>query len=248
MTDPSSVWWAPGWPNGGPKVGIEPGFGAELDAMARASVRENRERGGFLLGLALPDGHGWIVRIRHLIEVEGPAAADVFTFPAEAFLKMHHAHRTWSEDEVRAEPDVLRVVGWCHTHPGHGVFLSGADIDMHRVRFPLAFQVALVVDPTAAEPARRAGLVAWAGNGILTSHGRDNIVGFDPEQLPAGRAAHMPFDGASSTPPASSTAPVPSTEPTLSIAPPVHRSLLVEAVVLLTVLGGGMLIWGMMKP
>ena len=47
--------------------------------------------------------------------------------------------------------DNLRVVGWWHSHPGIGCFLSGTDISTQKYFFPEAYQVALVVDPIKDE-------------------------------------------------------------------------------------------------
>ena len=44
------------------------------------------------------------------------------------------------------ESDLL-IVGWYHTHPGYGCFLSDIDIDTQRKCFNKPYHVALVVDP-----------------------------------------------------------------------------------------------------
>lgn len=41
----------------------------------------------------------------------------------------------------------LRVVGWWHSHPGFGCFLSKTDLHTQEFFFPELYQVALVVDP-----------------------------------------------------------------------------------------------------
>jgi proteasome lid subunit RPN8/RPN11 len=41
----------------------------------------------------------------------------------------------------------LRVVGWWHSHPDLGCFLSFTDLHTQKVFFPESYQVALVVDP-----------------------------------------------------------------------------------------------------
>ncbi len=45
-----------------------------------------------------------------------------------------------------------RIVGWYHSHPGHGLFLSQTDLDTHMQfhQFSL-YAVSLVADPKAAE-------------------------------------------------------------------------------------------------
>jgi proteasome lid subunit RPN8/RPN11 len=39
-----------------------------------------------------------------------------------------------------------KKVGWIHTHPGHGIFLSPTDINSHFRAFPQLFQIAMVVE------------------------------------------------------------------------------------------------------
>ncbi len=47
-------------------------------------------------------------------------------------------------------PD-LRIVGWYHTHPGHGIFLSEMDIFLHESFFGLPWQTAFVYDPRSGD-------------------------------------------------------------------------------------------------
>src|SRR5208337_2037861 len=60
---------------------------------------------------------------------------------------------TWQHIQVLMDkqyPD-LRIVGWYHTHPGHGVFLSEMDVFLHESFFGLPWQAALVYDPRSGE-------------------------------------------------------------------------------------------------
>ncbi len=45
----------------------------------------------------------------------------------------------------------LRIVGWWHSHPGFGCFLSRTDLHTQEFFFPESYQVALVVDPIKDE-------------------------------------------------------------------------------------------------
>lgn len=65
------------------------------------------------------------------------------TFTPEAW---DHVFRCRSELE-----DGLEVVGWYHTHPGLGVFLSGTDRKTHAAFFPRPWHVALVLDPVRGD-------------------------------------------------------------------------------------------------
>ena len=49
-------------------------------------------------------------------------------------------------DVVDQFPSLL-VVGWLHTHPGHGPFLSDTDLNQTQIFFPHPYQVAIVIDP-----------------------------------------------------------------------------------------------------
>ena len=45
----------------------------------------------------------------------------------------------------------LRIVGWWHSHPDFGCFLSNTDLKTQKYFFPESYQVALVVDPIRNE-------------------------------------------------------------------------------------------------
>jgi proteasome lid subunit RPN8/RPN11 len=74
-------------------------------------------------------------------------------------------HDSWAALTRRASaefPDML-VLGWHHTHPGLGVFLSGYDVFIHRNFFSQPWQFALVVDPKT----REMGFFQWRGGEIV---------------------------------------------------------------------------------
>jgi hypothetical protein len=50
-----------------------------------------------------------------------------------------------------------RILGWYHTHPGFGIFLSEMDMFIHRNFFNLPWQLAYVYDPHADED----GMFTW---------------------------------------------------------------------------------------
>ena len=43
------------------------------------------------------------------------------------------------------------IVGWYHSHPGHGIFLSGTDLNTQRLSFGKVWQIASVYDPIRQE-------------------------------------------------------------------------------------------------
>jgi len=73
-------------------------------------------------------------------------------------------HLTW--DHIHSEMEKKhvgkKIVGWYHTHPGFGIFLSSMDKFIHDYFFNQAFQVALVVDPLKGNE----GIFAWVGGSI----------------------------------------------------------------------------------
>lgn len=62
-------------------------------------------------------------------------------------------HETWNHVQkvMAAEHPDLKVVGWYHSHPGYGLFLSPQDEFIHGQFFNLPWQVAFVIDPVAEE-------------------------------------------------------------------------------------------------
>lgn len=58
-------------------------------------------------------------------------------------------HETW--DYIHKQHDLLypskRIIGWQHTHPNYGIFLSNYDLFIQDNFFNMPFQVAYVIDP-----------------------------------------------------------------------------------------------------
>jgi proteasome lid subunit RPN8/RPN11 len=102
---------------------------------------------GHELGGVLP-GSFYQYRGKLWIEIDGYIRAERYVNTSASFK---FTHDTWSaitrEKETRFADKPL--VGWQHTHPGYGVFLSGMDLFIQNNFFNLPYQVALVVDPRA---------------------------------------------------------------------------------------------------
>lgn len=78
-------------------------------------------------------------------------------------------HETWNQINAEKElkrPD-LRIVGWYHTHPGLGVFLSDKDQFIHKNFFREDSLVAMVVDPAASNRA----FFYWSGDRMVKAPG-----------------------------------------------------------------------------
>jgi proteasome lid subunit RPN8/RPN11 len=109
------------------------------------------EVGGFLIGESDSGGLHISATIPALSAESG-----------EAHLTITHA--VWDEVLTTVEDDYpdQSIVGWYHTHPGFGLFLSPYDLFIHENYFPASHQVALVVDPLAGEQ----GWFGWASEEV----------------------------------------------------------------------------------
>ncbi len=113
------------------------------DAIERHALSDTTvELGGILLGKECLD----------------PATGRPFVWITQSLEAKHYAntqasftytHDSWEEitrerDRLHPESD---IVGWYHTHPSFGIFLSHHDLFIHQHFFAQPLQVAYVVDP-----------------------------------------------------------------------------------------------------
>ncbi len=129
----------------------EPAF---RDAQAHALSSMDREVAGMLIGPPpekQPDGR-YLAHITDIIIAR--------------HTRMHGASVTYTPESWRYINDKLAerypegdavIVGWYHTHPGFGIFLSGMDLFIHQNFFTQIWHVALVLDPRA----QRSGFFCW---------------------------------------------------------------------------------------
>lgn len=124
---------------------------AAYDRMKKhAATTSEVELCGVLVGQVGRDAGGFFLAITGVIEGEGAKnLGSQVTFTHETWNHIH-------EVKDRDYPDA-RIVGWYHTHPGFGVFLSSMDTFIHENFFSEPYQVAIVL-----ETVRRAeGCFAW---------------------------------------------------------------------------------------
>ena len=122
--------------------------------------RERHEAGGLLAGEAGQDDTGAFLLVRRALPALRARGERVsLTFGPEAWEELWAAHE-------RECPE-LAVVGWYHTHPGLGVFLSEPDQFIHRHFFTAGHQIALVYDPDEF----RWGVFYWDGEGLRAARG-----------------------------------------------------------------------------
>lgn len=106
----------------------------------------SQELGGFLLGYYQGDKNNFSVWIEGAVEA-------AYTEPSRSGLKF--THRTWevlAEEIDKHYPDCY-IVGWFHSHPGLGTYLTKHDIFIHEMFFSSYWQVSYVIDPLLREHA-----------------------------------------------------------------------------------------------
>jgi len=102
----------------------------------------HHELGGVFVGdLYSHKGMPWL-------EVAGYIKARHFENTAASFRFTHDSFSAITREKESRFND-RPIVGWHHTHPGYGVFLSGTDLFSHRHFFNLPWMFAMVVDPKA---------------------------------------------------------------------------------------------------
>ena len=135
---------------------------ATADAIERHALRDTSvELGGILLGKECVDDQTgspfvWVTKSLEAKHFENTQASFTYT------------HASWEEitrERDRLHPD-LDIVGWYHTHPDFGVFLSGHDLFIHRHFFGQPLQLAYVVDPIR----QTRGFFRWKG-GVMEQTG-----------------------------------------------------------------------------
>lgn len=157
------------------------------DAIERHALSDTSvELGGILLGKECVD----------------PATGQPFVWVTQSLEAKHYAntqasftytHDSWEEitrERDRLHPD-SDIVGWYHTHPSFGIFLSHHDLFIHQHFFAQPLQVAYVVDPinqTRGFFQWREGALAQVGGYYLTAERGDRIalarLANDLEKLP----------------------------------------------------------------
>ncbi len=127
-------------------------FDAEAHARIARHAGEDKsvEICGVLVGRWEQDAGGPFVAVSEFIRCDDAAKkSGEVTF----------THNAWNT--INREMDTryvdLKIVGWYHSHPGFGVFLSERDVFIHQHFFSNPGQVALVVDPTQ----KTEGVFVW---------------------------------------------------------------------------------------
>lgn len=117
---------------------------ALADLHAHLGSDLDRENGGLLMGLPFldPETGALYVDIRFSVPAEHAKGTSAhLQFTPEAWQHM--------STQIEQEFNDLVAVGWYHSHPGLGVFLSSTDRATQRAFFSNPWSIALVVDPVA---------------------------------------------------------------------------------------------------
>jgi proteasome lid subunit RPN8/RPN11 len=87
------------------------------------------------------------------------------TYAAGRTAQVTFTAETWQhvDREMDEKFPGRKIVGWYHTHPGFGIFLSEMDLFIQRHFFNARFQGAFVYDPQSKER----GLFGWSGGEII---------------------------------------------------------------------------------
>jgi proteasome lid subunit RPN8/RPN11 len=111
---------------------IEQHVGGELE----------KEVGGVLLGGYCRGVKGAFIEITDFIEAKAAVGTDV---------SLTFTHQTWAylNEEQSRRGSGAGIVGWYHSHPALGVFMSKEDQFIHSNYFTEPWHIALVVDPVS---------------------------------------------------------------------------------------------------
>lgn len=134
---------------GTPQVHIAAGVLRSIRQHARSSPKT--EVCGVLIG---SDGDGRVVASACIQGVNAAQGGAHVTFTQETW---EHIYQIKDRDH----PDD-RIVGWYHSHPSFGIFLSDHDLFIHQNFFSSPLQIAWVYDPVSDEE----GCFGWVGGKI----------------------------------------------------------------------------------
>ena len=113
-------------------------------------AEDDKEVGGILVGDIYSDDSGPYL----LIDTNIPAL-----YAEEQGAELTFTHETWNyiNQEMDGTYSGKKIIGWYHTHPGFGIFLSERDQFIHRSFFDSSHQIAFVYDPKS----RDHGVFVW---------------------------------------------------------------------------------------
>lgn len=151
--------------------------------IAHASEDTTFEICGVLVGDLSRDADGPFVNVRNYIRCDSAE---------KKFAEVTFTHESWAHinREMDTKYQDQRIVGWYHSHPNFGIFLSDRDFFIQQNFFSGPGQIALVIDPVR----KIEGVFEWRNGGTApTPH---YWVGSRMQLAPSGPGAtEMPEAG-----------------------------------------------------
>jgi proteasome lid subunit RPN8/RPN11 len=105
-----------------------------------------KETGGILVGNVSVDSEKSIYHTK----ITGAIAAPTTIGTRSTFRFTSHCWTAILKEQKERYPQT-QIVGWYHSHPNFGVFLSGVDLDTQGVYFNQPWHIAVVYDPIRDE-------------------------------------------------------------------------------------------------
>ena len=119
---------------------------AEDQLIQHLSIDPHNETGGVLVGQA----YLCTYTKKHYTEIVGSIAAPYTVGNRVHFQFTSECWQAILSNQKQYFPTTT-IVGWYHSHPGHGIFLSGTDLNTQRLCFKQIWQIAVVYDPLRLE-------------------------------------------------------------------------------------------------
>jgi len=116
---------------------------------ARSHFEDHASRGleglGFLVGSVFSHAGRKYVVVDDYVTAENDASPVSVRFSRRAFVELSKqlGGKNGGFNKI--------IVGWCHSHPGYGCFLSSVDVRTQKAFFPEEFHIAVVCDPLKKE-------------------------------------------------------------------------------------------------
>ena len=109
----------------------------------KKAAKQKQEAIGLLVGMPKKSGEHKYIVIDEYLTSENDSTFVSTEFSEEAFPKL-------AGQLVEKHGDKI-IVGWAHSHPTFGCFLSDTDLRTQKNFFPEWFHAALVIDPVRGE-------------------------------------------------------------------------------------------------
>ncbi len=127
------------------------GFGLYLSKMAEEKIRnhalsqveKHREVMGLMLGSIFKSKGREYALARDVVTTELNASAVRVSFDRSYFEELF--------DKLDQAGFNYIIVGWYHSHPGYGCFMSSTDVQTQRTMFNKSYHSAIVIDPVQKE-------------------------------------------------------------------------------------------------